>query len=492
MTASVRSREPVLVGIGVATQRGDDPLAGMDPLGLMLEATRAAGADAGDARLLSDVARVYVPQGRWRYGDAGGYIARSVGASRATSIMSKVGVLQQSLIGEACESIANGEIEAALVVGGEAGHRRRRGELAGLVLPSTDAAGSPDVVLRPDDELLLDVERDSGLGHMAVGYYAIVESAFRAASGIGVEAHRRAVASLYHRMSETAARNPAAWNRTPVSEAQILDATGRNRMLAFPYSVLHNASWSVDQAAALLFCSQATAERFAIPPEKWVFPLSSSESNHITSVSSRVELGRCPGAGIAGSAALDHAGLAVADLDRVELYSCFPVAVETYGAALGIPLDGEVTVTGGMPFAGGPFNNYVLQSTARMAQLLRETPGSRGLVTSVSGVLTKQGFGVWSSGGPNPAGFASLDVTDRVRREQAIAPVVGDWRGHGTIAGVTVLSEHTPPRAVAVVDVGGGARTVAWSDSPEVVSTLQAEECCGRSVDIEERTFRFL
>lgn len=162
-------RTPLLVGIGVASQRSPDPLTSLDPLGLMLAATRRAGADAGAMELLGAVQRVYVPQGRWRYGDAGGYIANAVGASSATSIMSKVGILQQSLIGEACEAIARGDIGAALVVGGEAAHRRRLGDKAGLQLPAAEAPGEPDVVLRPEEELLLDVERASGLGHMAVG-----------------------------------------------------------------------------------------------------------------------------------------------------------------------------------------------------------------------------------------------------------------------------------------------------------------------------------
>lgn len=294
---------------------------------------------------------------------------------------------------------------------------------------------------------------------------------------------------MYRRMSEVAANNPFAWNRRAVSEAEILDATGKNRMLAFPYSVLHNASWSVDQATALLLCSEATADRHGIPREHRVYPLSSSESNHITSVSSRVELGSCPGARIAGHAALDHAGLATSQLDHIDLYSCFPVAVETYAAALGVPLDSELTVTGGMPFAGGPFNNYVLQSTATMANVLRRRAGSCGMVTSVSGVLTKQGFGVWRGAMPNTEGFSSFDVSEQVAAVQSIKPVVEGARGTGRIVGLTVLTDRQPARAVAVIDLDGDVRTVAYSEDPGIVGAFQTSEHVGHAVEVNGAEF---
>ena len=39
----------------------------------------------------------------------------------------------------------------------------------------------------------------------------------------------------------------------------------------------------------------------------------------------------------------------------------------------------DLTVTGGMTFAGGPWNNYVTHGVATMVGVLREDPGDLGL-----------------------------------------------------------------------------------------------------------------
>lgn len=88
----------------------------------------------------------------------------------------------------------------------------------------------------------------------------------------------------------------------------------------------------MDQAAALLIRSAAAAKTAGMPRGRWVFPLAHAEANAMVPVSARVDLHDCPGAGIAGRAALaaaglDVAGLDVAELDLMELYSCFPAAV---------------------------------------------------------------------------------------------------------------------------------------------------------------------
>ncbi|MBK8993296.1 MAG: hypothetical protein IPM40_17235 [Gammaproteobacteria bacterium] len=159
--------------------------------------------------------------------------------------------------------IAAGEIETAIVVGARR-FRALQAQIAGTEAAETPFDEAPDEVLTPQEELQLPLEIDSGLGMMPVGYYALVESAFRAAQGLGVAEHRDRLAAMYSRFSEIAADNPHAWKRERLAAAEIRDATPRNRMLAFPYTRLHNTSWNVDQAAALLLCSAARAEALGI------------------------------------------------------------------------------------------------------------------------------------------------------------------------------------------------------------------------------------
>ena len=487
------ARAPVLVGFAAATQREDDFTRAKEPIDLMLDAVLGAGRDTGVAETLAGVDWIAVPKGRWTYANPAGAIARAVGAPNATTVLASVGVLQQTLIGAACERIARGESQTALVVGGDAGYRLLRAQLAGADAGERQQDDTPDVQLTPKDELRHPVEKAAGL-QMPVGLYAMIESAFRAKQGWSVPEHRDLLAAMYERMSTIAAANPHAWNRTPVDAATIREPGDRNPMQAFPYTRWHCSQWNVDQAAALLFCSAARAEALGIPREHWIHPLASSESNHMVAVSARDELAACPGAGIAGRAALDAAGLDAADVDLVELYSCFPIALELYAAELGIPAARALTVTGGMPFAGGPYNNYVLQATCRAVELLRGrafVPAQAGthrrsaLVSSVSGILTKQGFGLWSTQ-PSERGFVNADVTQEVARAVRERDVIARHDGAARVAGYTVLhARGKPPRGVALVDTPSGQRTIATTADAASIERMQVEEFVGRTVQVD-------
>ncbi len=308
--------------------------------------------------------------------------------------------------------------------------------MAGQQASERQQPDAPDIHLSPTSELRHAAERRAGL-HMPVGLYAIIESAWRAHQGWSVAQHRNELAALGERFSRIAAANPHAWQRRAVSAAEVREAAPRNPMQAFPYTRAHCSTWNVDQAAALLLCSAARATELGINPARWVYPLASTQANHMLPVVAREPLHACPGARIAGQAALHALGVAAEQIDLVDLYSCFPVAVQVYAAALGLPLQRALTVTGGMPFAGGPYNNYVLQATCRAAELMRAGRGRTALVSSVSGVLTKQGFGAWSM---TPGrGFVSADVSNEVARQSPALDVLADYTGPARIAGFTVL-----------------------------------------------------
>ena len=477
---------PVLVGIGIATQREDDPARAKEPIDLMLAAVRNAGADAlpSPAALLAGVGRIAVPKGRWRYQNPGGEIARAIAAERAVSVFASVGVLQQTLIGDACRAIAEGEADTTLVVGGDAGYRILRAIINGVRAEERQQHDAPQLTLSPKDELRHPAELRAGI-KMPVGLYAIIESAYRAKNGWSVASHRDRLARMYSRFSEIGAANPSAWNRKRIDADTIRNPSERNAMQAFPYTKLHCSTWNVDQAGALLFCSVKRADELGIAHEKRVYPLASTESNHMAAVVTRADIAACPGAGIAGRAALDAAELSLADVDLVELYTCFPVAVETYAAELGLSVERDLTVTGSMAFAGGPYNNYVLQATCRMAELLRQGRGRYGLVSSVSGVLTKQGFGLWSTQ-PGPKGFVLHDVSESVARRVGTKPIVNPSGGEGVVAGYTVLYERSqPPRGVVAADVEG-ARAVVQTQDAALVAQMEAVEFCGARIRLGE------
>lgn len=482
----IAENTPVLVGIGTVQQKHEDWTKAKEAIELMVDAAREAILDTKVDELGAAIDCIYVPRGLWHYTNPARLVASAIGATNASTVMVEIGVLQQTAIGDACRQIADGKLETAMVVGGEAKFRDLRARIAGEEAPETKQTDKPDKTMTPAAELYLDAEVNSGLGYMPVNYYAIMESAFRSSKGWSVSDHRDRLAAMYSGFSDIATDNPHAWKPGHVEANVIRDPSPKNPMLAFPYTKLHNTSWNVDQAAALLFCSAAKAEALGIPREQWVFPLASAECGHMLSLAQRKELHRVPGVKAAGEKALALTGCTMQELDLVELYSCFPVAVETFSSELGIDLERELTITGGMPFAGGPLNNYVIQATCRMAELLRKSPGRKGIVSSVSGLLTKQGIGLWSAD-PGKAEFQFIDVTEEVAAANPPMEITESHVGTAIIVGYTVIYEKgEPSRAVAMVDLPDGSRSVVWSETPALVAAMEREEFCGRTVQCAE------
>lgn len=472
---------PVLVGVAAVQQKLADYEQALEPVALMEQALRDAAVDAGAPTLLAKASEILVPKGIWGYSDPGRLLADALGAKNAESVLAEIGVSQQTLLTRACQRIASGESQVVLVTGAEAKYRSLCASKAGAEASETlQQDVEPDVKLLPDDELWSPVESASGLG-MPVGYYAIMDSALRFKQGLSPEQHRDQMAAMYQRFSEVAASNPDAWAEDAVSAEHIREPSAANRMLAFPYTKLHNSQWNVDQGAALIFCSVSVAEELEVDRSRWIFPRAFAESNFMSVVASRGDLGGCPGFRIAGDVAATRAGVSFDDVRLREIYSCFPYAVRSQLQEFGLSGRGDLSVTGGMTFGGGPLNNFVFQATARMAQLLRESPQEVGLVTTVSGMLTKQGVALWSAT-PNPDGWVFDDVTEQVRQISDIREVVADYDGLACVAGYTVLYQGADPwRAVAVFDLPDGRRTVAFSEDPALIHQMESRESCGLS-----------
>jgi len=186
---------------------------------------------------------------------------------------------------------------------------------------------------------------------------------------------------------------------------------------------------------------------------------------------------------------MELAGVDFNEVPLRELYSCFPYAIRVQQEEFGLAPAADVSVTGGMTFAGGPLNNFVFQATVKMAQLLREQRAEMGLVTTVSGLMTKQACCLWSSHPPQ-GGWVFEDVTNAVREATAVRELVATYAGEATVAGYTVLyNGMQASRAIAVFDLPDGRRSVAYSEDPLVVERMLGEECCGTRFQLHDGRF---
>ena len=481
---SLDPRTPVLVGAGQVNQRAENP--DTEPVDLMAAASR----EAADPRVLAALDSIRVVNLlSWRYRDPGLLLAERIGAPGAATQYTGIGGnTPQSLVNQTCLDIRQGRADAVLLAGGETWRTRMRLRAKGIrpdwtkqddSVPVPPGAGTDVPMSGPADERI-GLDRPSFV-------YPLFEQALRIADGESVDVHRRRVGELWAQFSAVAAANPNAWVREQVSAEQITEAGPNNRMISWPYPKLMNSNNMVDQAAAVVLCSVEKATYLQIPQEDWVFPYAGTDAHDTYSFAQRHELHRSPAIRIAGARVLELAGVGLEDLDFVDLYSCFPSAVQVAARELGLPVGDParpLTVTGGLTFAGGPWNNYVMHSIATMAQRLRENPGSRGLVSANGGYLTKHSFGVYSA--TPPAGeFRWEDVQDAVDSEPTRAAVV-EWQGVGTVETWTTPYDRDgkPEKVFLTVRTPDDRRALAVINDADEAARSVAEDIAGAKVTV--------
>ena len=485
-------RTPILVGVGTSSRPTDaaasDGESDIEPIDLMVESAVAALADAGGRGLAERLGSVAVPVGNWSYADPGRLIADRLGARSASTVRVEIGVPQQTPVRVAVERILAGELDAALVVGGEARATQSRRARAGLAAIEVDqGAAEPDERWSPEGEIVSQAEIEAGMWQ-PVEQYACIDNALRVAEGRTVDEHLDEIAQLWHRCNQVARTYPGAAFPEPRDEAFLRVAGRGNRPLSFPYAKWHSTQWAVDQAGAMVLCSVGVARSLGIPEDRWVYPQVLVESSSSVPLSKRAELHRWPAMRVLGDASEAHLGRPLARIEHAEVYSCFPAAVRVQQRELGLPLDGTPTVMGAMPFAGGPFNNFTYQSTAAIVRRVRAEPGSLGMVTTVSGLLTKPAIAVWSTD-PGP-GCLVADLVDEATAATGVPlDATHDHRGDGVVATCTVTyTGDEPSSAFVIADLDATTRWVGTSTEPELWASVERGDLIGRRVRIDGGT----
>ncbi|WP_344893703.1 acetyl-CoA synthetase [Streptosporangium longisporum] len=480
-------RTPCLVGVAQHTVR-EQP--GPEPLDLWELVAREAAADAvaglpagagggapGLLAALGSVQVVYTES--WQYDDPAARLAERIGASPRHRVYSKVsGTAPQTLLGAAASMIAKGELDAALVAGAEALATRRALRRAGeRVAWSHPADPKPPYGWeRPPHPVELAHEL-----FLPVHTYAIMETARRAAAGESDGQERTGRGLMMAPMTEVAAANPYAWHRRARTPAELVTPSASNRFVGWPYTRNTVAVMEVDQAAAAILVSDGFADRLGIPRDRRLYLRGWAYAEDTWEVAARPEPGSSPAMAAAARAAFERAGTGLDEMSALDVYSCFAVALRAACAATGLdPLDARgLTVTGGLPYAGGPASDYVLHSTAAMAARLRAAPG-HGLVTGVGMHLTKHTYAVWST---EPGGVGG-DAAPVHTAEPV--PIAASYEGIATVAGYTVAHgrDGAAERGVLVADLPGGGRAYAHVRHPDLIAEAEARELVGVDVHL--------
>ncbi len=489
-------RTPVLVGVGQVVQR--EPDVTQDPVAMSVAALRAALSDSGaDADLLSLADAVYaVPSASWTYADQALMVADALGARPDETVQSSPygGDGGQLVVNDAAELVMTGGAQVVLLSGAECGATSSWAQKAGVGLdwPRQDPDVAPSRVigvdLRPNNE----AETAVGLG-APIYTYALMETAVRGRLGRNRAEHAGRVSRLWAGLSDIASRNPYAWSPGPQSADRIASVTPDNRAVSSPYTKLMCANLQVDLAAGLILTSVAAAQAAGVPQDRWVFVHAGASAHDEWFVSERADLSRSPAIAALGAAALGHAGVGIEDVAHVDLYACFPSAVQIGADALGLPADDParpLSVTGGLTFAGGPGNNYGTHAIASMVPVLRADPTSRGLCTSLGWYATKHALALYSATPPERA-FAHLRP---VVAHPPKRPVVTAYDGDAVLEAYTVpyLHDGTPEAGILSLLTPDGTRVLVRTTDPTLVAALQDEDPLRWRVSVAGETVTLL
>ena len=468
----------MVIGVGQYLHRIESLEQAIEPVEMMLRAVRRAETDAGVGGFLEQAQSVRVVRGMWGYGNPAALVAERIGAVGAQTVGTLIGGNQnQALMHHTAAEILAGKLDLVLITGAENGNSAGKARRAGKKLSETQAPGRPDVVFgaaqQPEHhpcEVARGIRR-------AIQVYPMYENAYGHARVAAPREHLARVSALWARFNDVAQENPNAWVRENMTAEEIRTPSPRNRRISHPYTKFMNANMSVDMAAALIVCSLERAQRLGVAEDKRVYPVSGAEGYDHSSASVRDNFHTSPGVRITGERALELAGIGVADLDFVDLYSCFPSAVQIAADELGLAHDRPLTVTGGLTFGGGPLNNYVMHSIARTVELLREKPEGNALVTGNGGNLYKHAHGVYS-GMPPRRDFQWADVKARIAAlpKRNCLPA---YEGSGAVESYTVMYQDDKPRIghVSFLTTGGERTWVNVEDQALLADMAHADFC---------------
>jgi acetyl-CoA C-acetyltransferase len=482
---------PVVVGAAQFVQRGVELAEALDPLAMLCRVAKQAAQDAGGgAALLESLDTIcLVDAVGWHPENAPALLADALGARATTLITAPIGgETGLSLINGAAARIAAGQSRAAFVGGVHALKSLRAAMQARVRLP-WPKGGRGELQLwsdpRPGET---ELERRHGL-EQPTEFYPLFENALRARRRGELQAHRAALGRLFSPMTRVAAQNPYAWFPVERTPDELCAVSSNNRMVAYPYTKYLNAVLDTDQAAGVLLMSSEAARSAGLPRDRSMYWLGGSFAEEKSwFVSERADLSRSEALEACASRALGTSGVAMDEVDFIDFYSCFPVAVELACEAYGLAEDDPrgVTITGGLPYAGGPGSNYTTHAVAAMLERIRGRPGSVGLCTGNGWYLTKHSAALFGSEprtvhpreeGPKAVGAEPLQI-------------VSECSGRGRVEAYTVSydREGAPRRGIVLGRLESGERFVANTPQDRaLLEAIVARELCGAPGKVECR-----
>ncbi|MDQ8045991.1 MAG: hypothetical protein REI11_15400 [Patulibacter sp.] len=503
-TGPVDDRAPILVGLGELSAKPGTTPAGPVPE-FMARAVRAAaldaaGIDPGDgtadlpplaAALIDAVELVAVaPSATWPDHDPGRSVAHALGIDHARTMRSSMvgGNGSQLLVNELAARIQAGALDVAVMCGAEALHSEQTSfeSFGDAVNQAQHGAGE---VLEEDHPGNSEAELEVGFALPVLGY-ALMEQAIGVAAGRTTSEQQHVAAELWSRFSEVASEHPNAWVQGARTADEIATPTAANRQVTYPYTKLMTANFRVDEAGALLLCSVDAARRLGIDESRWVYVHAGAQANDEWFVSNRTSLDRSPAIRAIGEALFAHADITAAELGPVDLYSCFPSAVQIAARELGLPIDDPgrpLTRTGGLTFFGGPGNNFGTHGVIGVARDLRgAAPGTLGISSSLGWYATKHAYGLFGTSAPARPYETLRPTPEPARREVASAEDASAPDAGAVVECATAFfgRDGAPEFGVVFAILQDGRRAIGKITQADVLGKLTSDGFIGTPIEL--------
>lgn len=486
-------RMPVLVACGQFIDRPQSAL-DLTPVEMMAEAARIACDDSGVANILNsldvlvsvgltvDAAQVNTPVSGL-YKNVPKTVANLLKVSPKRLVYTQSGGnTPQRLVNHFASEIAAGQSETVLITGGEALNTmtRRFDHWSKLLLPKgrwkDNPGGKPEQFgdTKPGNSRY---EGHYDLDLPANGY-PLFENALRIHYQRSHSDHRQSIGELFSKMTTVAEKNPYAWFQRQRTAEELLNVSDSNRMISYPYTKQLTSMIRVNQSAAVILTSVAKAKSLGISRDKWVFLHGAADANDVWHMSERANFHSSPAMNAVAKSALSMANKNIDDMAFFDIYSCFPSAVQIACDEFGIDHNDVrgLTLTGGLPYFGGPGNNYGLHAIAEMINKARESEGEFGLSNANGWYLTKHSVGVYSSQKPKQ-GLNMLPI--KLNTEPQVS-LCKNASGSATMETFTVIFDklNQPKKSVLILRMENNERCIATSESDQqtLLSLIAAEE----------------
>lgn len=503
---------PIIIGAGQFVEMADSPgYRALSAVELAAEAARHAFADALSLEKLAP--HVDIVATTRTFSDSSPRMATPFGTSNnfPRSIGKRLGIeprraiwedaggyTPQDLVDEMSEALAAGEAKVVLVAGAEAISTGRHLMAEKKHVDwSEHIEGSVENRLGKGTRMLGDNEINHGL-ISAPPLYGLCENARRKNKGMTPADYAKEMGQLFAPFSALAANNPYSTTQKAYSAEELITITDRNRMIADPYPRLLVARDQVNLSAALVMTTVGFARELGIPESQWVFLHGYAKVAERTLLE-RQDIGSSPAAHLASNAALQAVGVTADDISFFDFYSCFPIAVSNALDGMHIAVDDPrpLTLTGGLPYFGGPGNNYSMHGIASMVEILRAHPGKYGFIGANGGFLSKYSVGIYST---TPTQFKICDSKPLQAQIDALpAPTISTKpNGTATIETYTIIhgKDGKPSTAVIIGRLADDSRCIAASNDGDTATLNKMVESdpLGAAIQVraEEKSNRFV